>query len=101
MIQLQPEEHVLVGKWEFRGGRVVPDTTAERINQLVAEQLVKVAASTDGWSELFIDPNDRRLWELSYPDSGQHGGGPPLLRLLRPDEASQRFNYFGETKSHM
>ncbi len=29
---------------------------------------------------LYRDPADNRLWELSYPNSALHGGGPPMLR---------------------
>jgi Immunity protein 27 len=40
---------------------------------------------------LYVDPSDSRYWELIYPDSQLHGGGPPTLRNL--SEAAARKKY--------
>ena len=44
---------------------------------------------------LYRDPNDNRLWELIYPQSEMHGGGPPELRNLTFNEARQKYDVGG------
>jgi hypothetical protein len=60
----------------------------ERIQQLLRSHLKKLAASADGWEVLYVDPNDGRHWELTYPQSNQQGGGPRVLTVL-PDEVAK------------
>ena len=43
------------------------------------------------WSVLFRDPGDGRLWELTYPESGSQGGGPPRLTCIDADVARKKF----------
>jgi hypothetical protein len=43
------------------------DATAVRIEQLIAEHLVRVADRVDGWTTLFQDPTDDRFWETLLP----------------------------------
>jgi len=93
MSTLRPEETELVGNWELIGGKLVADAVAARIQALVSGPLIPVRASPDGWDTLYLDPSDDRLWELSYPDSQLHGGGSPLLTLLSPEEADNRYGY--------
>jgi hypothetical protein len=54
---------------------------------MVAGHLVELARSPDGWATLFRDPADGRLWEHTYPESDLHGGGPPALQVISPDDA--------------
>ena len=49
--------------------------------------LIKLGHDESGWITLFRDPDDDRLWELDYPHGGWHGGGPPRLRVVSPEEA--------------
>jgi hypothetical protein len=86
-------ETVLEGQWLVDDSNVVADTTARRIEGLLVDHLKKVASSPDGWSQLYLDPNDGRLWHLSYPQSKMHGGGPPKLEVLSPECAKEQFNY--------
>jgi hypothetical protein len=81
----------LTGKWEARGGQVVADNTAERIQALVANHLIKVGEDLGDWDVLYRDPDDGRLWELLYPQSELHGGGPPELRLISDAEARKKY----------
>ena len=85
---LAPKESELRGSWIVTAAAhgVMEDPTCQRIRALVANTLQLVAISSDGWRKLFRDPVDQRYWELSYPQSEMHGGGPPMLRVVpNPD----------------
>ncbi len=95
MMKLKAEETDLLGRWQVVDGKVVADPTAERIQTLISDQLQKVAG--DGWDTLFKDPEDGRYWELIYPESHMHGGGPPRLTYLSLEQV--RSKYGDVTKS--
>jgi Immunity protein 27 len=82
MINLRPDETVLVGNWIEVDGAVDGDETCKRIEQLVQSHLEQVATADGGWTRLFIDRNDGRYWELTYPHGEWHGGGPPTLTWI-------------------
>jgi len=84
-------ETVLTGHWFVREGYVVADETCHRIDQLVNKHLKEVARDPSGWDVLYRDPDDERLWELTYPESHLHGGGPPQLRWLPLEEATSKY----------
>ena len=90
-MKIQPTETVLTGKWLSCGGRTVGDETCDRINDLVGSHLRKLGHDASGWEVLYRDPDDGRLWELTYPQSELHGGGPPQLRCLTLDEARKKY----------
>jgi Immunity protein 27 len=73
-------------------GGVVGDENANRIEQLTQNYLTRIADSHDGWSTLYRDPNDGRYWEMTYPESGRHGGGPPTLKVVDLGELRTRFD---------
>lgn len=81
---IHPDETELVGHWIFEGTHCVADKTCKRIEFLVGHYLVEVARSPEELTTLFRDPMDQRLWELAYPQSALHGGGPPALRCVPP-----------------
>ncbi|HEX6705226.1 MAG TPA: Imm27 family immunity protein [Albitalea sp.] len=89
--KILPTETQIIGNWIVERGQTKLDTEAERIEALVDGHLDEIAVSEDGWSRLFRDPNDGRWWELSYPHSGDHGGGPPNLRHVTQSDAARRF----------
>lgn len=66
------------------------DTTSNRVNHLIQNELKEIGRSDDGWSILYLD-NDGRYWELDYPNSVQHGGGAPYLELLTHDVARNKY----------
>lgn len=90
-MKIQPTEIQLTGKWESRNGRSIADATCERINELVRSHFTQLGSDANGWDVLYCDPDDGRLWELTYPQSGLHGGGPPQLRCLTLDEAKAKY----------
>lgn len=88
---IRPEETRLVGQWRMSDGSVVGDETCAHINQLIAGWLQEVAVSDGGWAKLYKDPQDGRYWELTYPHSDWHGGGPPMLMCMSNDEVEGRY----------
>ena len=88
---LRPEEVDLVGQWLDLGGRLEGDAVTDRIQALIHEHLVRITSSDDGWDSLYRDPTDGRLWELTYPHSERHGGGPPRLKHLEPADAARKY----------
>lgn len=94
MKKLQPHETDLVGQWIFVGGEVKGDEACNRIEWLVSEVLEEVAISKEdgAWETLFRDPDDGRLWERTYPQSHMHGGGPPRLICLSPEQAKAKYD---------
>ncbi|MFS8180102.1 Imm27 family immunity protein [Pseudovibrio denitrificans] len=92
MQQLGPDEELLTGKWVFENGHVISNETCDRINFLTCNSLKKIGTSSDGWSVLYQDPQDDRLWELSYQNSSSHGAGPPVLKVLTRDEVAARYS---------
>ena len=81
LMALRPDETDLIGNWIKSGDRVVGDQVEQRIQDLIARQLKKIALDPQfgAWQVLYLDPNDGRYWELTYPNSGMHGGGPRRL----------------------
>ena len=90
---IDSRETALIGKWLADGPRVTPDATCRRIESLVAAHLDEVARSADGWSTLFRDPADGRLWERTYPQGELHGGGPPSLHCVSLSQARAAYDY--------
>jgi hypothetical protein len=90
-MSIDPAETAIVGAWLVSRGRVHPDDSARRIDELRKSHLIELARSADGWDILFRDPCDRRLWELTYPSSEMHGGGPPALTVISPDTAATKY----------
>ena len=93
MMVLQPQETVLTGSWIMENDRVRSDVISERIKWLVANHMHKIAISPEsgGWETLYQDPDDGRYWELSYPNSEWHGGGPAQLQQITVEEAKQKY----------
>lgn len=88
---LFPDETELIGQWS--GQSIVADEVCQRIDKLIKTYLVLVANSFDGWSSLFQDPDDFRLWELIYPQSDLHGGGPPILKCIGAGDAQIKYGW--------
>jgi hypothetical protein len=94
MSELAPAEIELRGDWLVQQDRsVVADPTEQRIEWLTTQKLERIAIDSSGWEILYRDPGDGRLWELTYPRSEMHGGGPRRLRVLSRDEATARYSH--------
>lgn len=93
MKRLDPSETRLEGHWTEANGKVEADATARRIEDLAEHHLKELKRDASGWLILFRDPDDGRLWELAYPKSEMHGGGPPTLRAITPKEAETLFGW--------
>jgi hypothetical protein len=93
MQRLLPTEHELIGGEETIEGEVVDDSVSRRIEGLVATVLRRIGSSADGWNTLYLDPEDGRFWEYSYPQSHMHGGGPPALKCLSNEEVRSRYGW--------
>jgi hypothetical protein len=90
-LALRPDETLLEGEWIVSAGGLVADETCKRIEVLTASVLKRLANDASGWESLFEDPADGRLWELYYPRSEMHGGGPPSLRNVTALQARSKY----------
>jgi len=77
--KLNSNETRLVGRWIEKSGSVVQDAVCERIQWLIDSHLEQITVNGDNWSALYRNPDDGSYWELTYPKSHMHGGGPPTL----------------------
>ncbi len=94
MTELAPDEGDLRGDWLVQKDRsVLPDATEQRIEWLTKQTLQLLAKDPSGWETLYRDPRDGRLWELKYPQSEMHGGGPRRLLVVPRDEAAAKYPY--------
>lgn len=91
MKMLQARETDLIGEWKFVDGKMIGNETCERIEYLVSSVLREIGRDASGWDVLYCDPRDHRYWELIYPQSHMHGGGPPQLRCLTLNEAKIKY----------
>lgn len=90
-MQLRSSETELVGSWTQAKDNIVKDQTCNRIEFLTTTCLDLVGTSPDGWDKLYIDRGDGRYWELIFPNSDAHGGGPPTLRNLSIFQVREKY----------
>lgn len=86
-MRIGPEESEIRASSELAG----VDEAWDRIDQLVETYLVEIGSDASGWCTLYRDPNDGRYWELLYPQSHVHGGGPPTLRVVSIDQVRSKY----------
>jgi hypothetical protein len=91
MEQLQPDETTITGDWLFDKGKMTGDNACHRIEWLIKSCLEYIATDKSGWERLYLDPNDGRLWEHTYPHSEMHGGGPPQLNIISREDAAAKY----------
>jgi hypothetical protein len=87
------DETLIVGTWKLVGGKLVADEACERIAYLVKSYLVKVSTDVTGWDFLYKDPQSGKYWELTYPQSELHGGGPPKLEMITVEAARGKYRF--------
>ncbi len=90
---LKPTEDDLVGAWVVEGAQVHGDASCLRIEWLIRERLEPLGRDETGWNTLFRDARDGRLWELTYPQSDLHGGGPPRLSAIDSQAAEAKYQW--------
>jgi len=91
MNEIQQHETRIEGQWLFDGQTMKEDESCHRIRSLINDQLQRVATDQSGWDVLYKDPSDGRFWELIYPQSEMHGGGPPVLQLVSVKDAKVKY----------
>ncbi len=79
----------LTDRWVMSGSKVHAEGDAAEIDALLSTELVRLSGTDGDWRTLYRHRTTGKLWELSYPQSEMHGGGPRRLRRLSlstPDE---------------
>lgn len=73
--------------------------TEREINAALS-RMQKLGHDQSGWDTLYYDPSARAFWEVIYPQSQMHGGGPRELRSLSEVAARARYpeQIFGSVK---
>ena len=89
--ELRPDERLLSGSWIQPGSAADHDEVDRRIFWLVSRRLIPLALADGGWHQLFKDPRDGRLWELSFPYGSLHGGGPRRRECVAALVAAERY----------
>ena len=92
-MKLGSDEVELAGNWISTERGVEADAVARRITDLIQNHLRHLAADATGWDHLYVDPGDGRFWELTYPFSGWHGGGPPHLKVVSQSDAKEKYAF--------
>jgi hypothetical protein len=92
-----PYEKTLIGAWLTTESGIVADSVAERIRALIGKYLRHIGVDGTGWDHLYLDPEDGRLWELTYPLSAWHGGGPPRLDVVSREVAQDKYGWMDNT----
>ena len=88
---LAPDEQELAGSWAEPGTGSVHDEVDRRILWLVSRRLTLLGVAEGGWRQLYRDPRDGRLWELTFPHGSLHGGGPRRLVHVEGTVARARY----------
>ncbi|MDB4899207.1 MAG: hypothetical protein JWN53_1015 [Gemmatimonadetes bacterium] len=68
-----------------------PDAVETRIRCLVAHRLETLGSTDAGWTWLFRDPRDGRLWELTFPSGSLHAPGPRRLAVVQRETAEEKY----------
>lgn len=68
--------------WISEDGKMIARGDAAAIDDMLATKLEKVSSNASGWLVVYRHRETSQFWELSYPQSEMHGGGPRRLRLM-------------------
>jgi len=91
--RIDSNEIEIIGNIILKDGYVTFDSTAERIEILINEFLIKIATDISGWDVLYKNPIDNAFWELIYPNSYLLGSGAPLLKKIDINSAFYKEKY--------
>lgn len=89
-------EASMIGSWVMKDGSMVQDAVCERIQWLTDSFFEQMVVDGDNWSALYRNPDDGSYWELTYPQSHTHGGGPPTLQRISENDARKRYRIWGD-----
>ena len=53
--------------------------------------LKKLGHDRSGWDTLYRDPASGKLWEVTYPESQRHGGGPRQMSEISSSAAGVKY----------
>ncbi len=90
-MNIRPDETEIVGHWIETPGGVEGDEACNRVHHLIEHHLKRLAIADAGWSALYRDPGDGRLWEFTYPQGHLHAGGPPALFQMSEAGAQEKY----------
>jgi len=90
-MRIGAHETEIVGAWILQDGRVSNDAACSRIEALIQTELVFIAKDWSGWEALYLDNNDGRYWERTFPHGELQAGGPPALRIIDFNDAVQKY----------
>ena len=90
---LESDRTEYIGGSYFKDGVMYADEVSKLIQRELKDHLAQLGTDETGWNLLYRDRRDGRYWEMTYPQSSLHGGGPPALRLLAMDEVKSRFGH--------
>jgi Immunity protein 27 len=68
--------------WYSEDGKMTARGDAKAIDEMLATKLEKIRVDPVNWIVVFRHRDTNQLWELRYPQSELHGGGPRRLRLI-------------------
>jgi hypothetical protein len=88
---LEPDERELAAVIGQDASGRFRDPVDERILWLTSRRLERVAATSDGWDQLYRDTRDGRYWELTFPQGSLHGGGPRRLTAIEREDAEAKY----------
>jgi len=91
-MKINNNETAIIGNWKFNGLNVIKDEQSQRIEKLIDDYLILISNDASGWDTLYQDPVDHRYWELIYPQSEIHGGGPPSLLFVSDIRAKEKYS---------
>jgi hypothetical protein len=60
-------------------------------------KLEKLGHDQSGWDTLYRDPATGTFWEVVYPQSQRHGGGPCQLNEIASSIASTKYSALFKT----
>jgi|GEM_PF-2552771 len=92
--KIKSNETIIDSNWTNPSNHLTKEKASEiknRIDWLINNYLEKLAAID--WTVLYIDRNDNRFWELTYPKSYMHGGIPLLLKNIDEETALSKYGF--------
>jgi hypothetical protein len=68
------------------------DVTGQLALDFTQDKCEKISTDDSGWETLYKEIANQQYWHLSYPESGNHGGGEPLVSTITKKAAAKKFN---------